>query len=169
MFGKIKVEVISGLYNDFLNELIQRGYYVSKVKPTQFGVMFCCYGKNYREIANIAKKHQCRTKVVKKSKAALKVKRILSRKGALCGAATVLIYIFLFSKLIWRIDVISPDSNITNNIYRLLYKNDVYAGAVFSQEKNQDIIQQIFVNMDDVGYVTLNFYKGVLVCLWSWL
>jgi similar to stage IV sporulation protein len=80
------------------------------------------------------------------------------------AVSSVFIWFFLFSKLIWRIDVISPDRQLNQNIYNLLYAGEVYAGSVFSQEKNQNIIQQIFTDVEDVGYVTLNFYKGILTC-----
>ena len=80
------------------------------------------------------------------------------------SAALVFLYVFLFSKLIWRIDIIAPSKNITEDVNSILYENNCYAGAVFNQEKNQNIIQKIFMDVDNVGYVTLNFYKGILTC-----
>ena len=164
MYSKLKIEIISGLYNDLLNHLIEKGFLISSIKSTQFGVQFICRPQDYFEIAKTAKKYQCRTRIIQRKGIYFLLKKTVSRKSITVSAVSVLIYIFLFSKLIWRIDVISPDSQINNAVYNLLHNNDVYAGAVFSQEKNQNIIQQIFMDVEDVGYVTMNFYKGVLTC-----
>lgn len=164
MISKVKFEVLSGLHCNFLNCLIDSEYYVSSVQATDFGFIAVCFAKDYKKIAKLARKFQCRTKILKRKGLWFKIRKILVRKGLFAGAAAVALCIWFFTNLIWRIDIISPDKNITQDIYSLLYRNDVYAGAFFSQEKNQNIIQQISKNVDNVGYVTLNFYKGILTC-----
>ena len=164
MLTRVKIEIISGLYEDFLNYLIENEFYITKVRRTDFGITLICAAKDYCRIAKLARKFQCRTKVVKRKGVYFRLRRLITRKSVAVAVLSVFIYIFLFSKLIWRIDVITPNQNITEDVYGLLYKNEVYTGAVFNQDKNQNIIQQIFMNVEDVGYVTLNFYKGILTC-----
>lgn len=164
MISEVNFKVWSGLYCDFLNYLTENEIYISNIKATDFGFTANCSAKNYKKIARTAKKFQCRTKIIKKKGAYFKTAKLLERKGLIAGAALLFVYVFIFTKLIWRIDIITPDSSITADISALLYQNNCYAGAVFSQEKNQQIIQDIFMNVDNVGYVTLNFYKGILTC-----
>ena len=164
MFTKVKIEIISGLYEDFLNYLVENEFYISSVSRTQFGINLVCLARDYRTIAKTARKFQCRTKIAGRKGIYFLLKKIITRKSIAAASVMVFLYIFIFSKIIWRIDVISPNRCLGEEIYTLLYKNDVYAGAVFNQEKNQNIIQQIFMNVEDVGYVTLNFYKGILTC-----
>ena len=164
MFSKVKFEIISGLYCDFLNFLVENEYCISMVEKTDFGVTAICYGQDYKSIARLAKSFQCRTKILKREGAYFKVRNILKRKGAICGVAMVFLCVFLFSNIIWRVDVISPDESIKKDVYSLLYTNDVCAGSIFSENKNRDIRQKIFMDVENVGYVTLNFHKGILTC-----
>ena len=164
MYGKIKFEVVSGLYCEFIGELVDKGLCIWSVESTEFGITAVCFAADYKEIAGIAKKYQCRTKIIGKKGFYFRFRKILNRKGLLCGTVLVFLYLFLFSHIIWRVDVISPSENITQDVYSLLYANDVCAGSIFNQEKNSDIRQQIFINVDNVGYVTMNFSGGILTC-----
>ncbi|MBQ5312879.1 MAG: sporulation protein YqfD [Oscillospiraceae bacterium] len=164
MTSKVYFEVYSGLYCEFLNYLVEKEIFVSLIKSTDFGFTATCMAKDYKKIARAAKKFQCKTKIIRKNGLYFKSRKVLARKGIVLSAALVFLYVFLFSKLIWRIDIIAPSKNITEDVNSILYENNCYAGAVFNQEKNQNIIQKIFMDVDNVGYVTLNFYKGILTC-----
>ena len=164
MTSKVYFEVYSGLYCEFLNYLVEKEIFVSLIKSTDFGFTAICMAKDYKKIARAAKNFQCKTKIIRKNGLYFKSRKVLARKGIVLSAALVFLYFFLFSKLIWRIDIIAPSKNITEDVNSILYDNNCYAGAVFNQEKNQNIIQKIFMDVDNVGYVTLNFYKGILTC-----
>ena len=164
MTSKVYFEVYSGLYCEFLNYLVEKEIFVSLIKSTDFGFTATCMAKDYKKIARAAKKFQCKTKIIRKNGLYFKSRKVLARKGIVLSAALAFLYVFLFSKLIWRIDIIAPSKNITEDVNTILYENNCYAGAVFNQEKNQNIIQKIFMDVDNVGYVTLNFYKGILTC-----
>ena len=164
MTSKVYFEVYSGLYCEFLNYLVEKEIFVSLIKSTDFGFTAICMAKDYKKIARAAKNFQCKTKIIRKNGLYFKSRKVLARKGIVLSAALVFLYVFLFSKLIWRIDIIAPSKNITEDVNSILYENNCYAGAVFNQEKNQNIIQKIFMDVDNVGYVTLNFYKGILTC-----
>ena len=164
MTAKVYFEVFSGLYCEFLTFLVENEIFVSSIKSTDFGFTAVCMAKDYKKIARTAKKYQCKTKILNKKGLYFKSKKLLTRKSLFVSAALVFLYIFLFSKFIWRIDIIAPSKNITEDINTVLYENNCYAGALFNQEKNRNIIQKIFMDVDNVGYVTLNFYKGILTC-----
>ena len=164
MRSRIKIEIVSGLYYDFINYLVENGIYISTIVSTDFGVTAICMAQDYSKIARTARKFQCRTKIIQRKGIYFFIKKIIPRKSIVVAVVCVLAYIFLFTKIIWSIEVESPDSKINSAVYNLLYSNDIYAGTIFSQEKNQNIIQKIFTDVENVGYVTLNFYKGVLTC-----
>lgn len=164
MLNKVKFEAISGLYCQFINYLIENEFYLISITRTEYGFTAICLAEDYFKIAKAARKFQCKTKVVKKIGIYFKTKKIIKRKGILVGICLIFLCTYIFSNLIWRIDVIAPTKNITEDVYSLLYKNDIYTGTYFNQDKNQDVIRQISSNVDNVGYVTLNFYKGVLTC-----
>lgn len=164
MHSRVKIEIIAGLYEEFLNYLIENEFYISSVESTNLGVTLICMAKDYKQIAKAARRYQCKTKLLRKKGVYFWLRQIIVRKSIVFAVCSVFIYFFVFGKLIWKIDVISPNGQINQDIYNLLYNNNVYVGAVFSQDKNRDIIQQIFTDVEDVGYITLNFYKGVLTC-----
>ena len=164
MFYRLQIEIVSGLYEDFINYLVENEFFISSIESTQFGVTLNCYASDYYQIAKSARKYQCRTRIVQKKGIYFYAKKYIPRKSIVISVCMVFLYFFVFGKIIWKIDVISPSSQINNGVYNLLYQNSVYTGTIFSQEKNQNIIQQIFMQVEDVGYVTMNFYKGVLTC-----
>lgn len=164
LLSKVCFDVAAGLYCEFINDIIGNQIYISNIVPTEIGFTAMCLAKDYRYVAKLAKKYGCKIRIQKKKGIYFHMRRSFKRKGIYAGILVIFISITLFSQVIWRIDVIAPTQNITQDVFSLLYKNGFYAGAVFSQEKNQDIIQQIFMDVDNVGYVTLNFYKGILTC-----
>lgn len=164
MLSKVKFEVISGLYCEFINYLIEKEFYLLSITRTEYGFTAICLAGDYLRISKAARKFQCKTKAIKKIGIYFKIKKIIKRKGILIGICLIFLCTYIFSNMIWSIDVIAPTQNITEDVYSLLYKNDIYTGTYFNQDKNQDVIRQISSNVDNVGYVTLNFYKGVLTC-----
>ncbi len=164
MLSKVKFEVISGLYCEFINYLIEKEFYLLSITRTEYGFTAICLAGDYLRISKAARKFQCKTKAIKKIGIYFKIKKIIKRKGILTGICLIFLCTYIFSNMIWSIDVIAPTQNITEDVYSLLYKNDIYTGTYFNQDKNQDVIRQISSNVDNVGYVTLNFYKGVLTC-----
>lgn len=165
MYCDIKFEVSAGLYCEFLNCLIEQNIPITHIKSTDLGFTAVCQGQDYMRIAKLARKFQCRINCVKKRGIYFKVKNIIKRKGLILGCAAVIFLMYFFGNIIWRIDVQTDNQQIKRDIYNVLYENDVYAGALFSKEKNSSLVQKISMQVDNVGYVTLNFYKGVLNCI----
>ncbi len=164
MLNKVNFEITAGLHNEFLNYIIENQFYIIDVKPTKLGFIATCMAIDYKTIAFIARKYQCKIKIIKKKGIGFKIRKLLQRKGLIAGAAVVFLSVIFFENLIWRIDVIADDKNIIQDVYTTLYQNDVYTGAYFSQEKNQQLIQKISRDVDNVAYITMNFYKGILTC-----
>ena len=164
MLSKVKFEITAGLHAEFLNHLIENNFYIADVKATSFGFTGICMAADYRAIALKARKYQCRIKIVKKKGIWFKTRRLLQRKGLIIGAAVIFLSVAFSENLIWRIDVVSEDKNIVQDVYTILYQNDVYAGSYFNQDKNQMLIQKISRDVDNVAYITMNFYKGILTC-----
>ena len=55
MHSKVKIEIIAGLYKEFLNYLIENEFNISSVKSTDFGVTLICMAKDYKQIAKKAR------------------------------------------------------------------------------------------------------------------
>lgn len=164
MLSKVKFEIISGLYCEFVNCLIEKGFYITSLEHTDFGMTAVCLASDYKTVKHIAKKFQCRTKIVDKKGLYFRIRPFMKRKGFIAGIFIVFLCMHFFGAIIWGIDIVCPDANIAKDVENMLYANDIYAGSFFSKVKNKKVTQQIFMKVDNVGYVTLNFYKGILTC-----
>ncbi|MEG0092396.1 MAG: sporulation protein YqfD, partial [Oscillospiraceae bacterium] len=152
------------MYWEFFNFLIDNEFYITDICSTDIGFTAICLARDYHRIARTAKKFQCRTKVLQRKGVYFHCKNILKRKGILLGTVLFFIAITLYNNIIWSIDISAPTPNIKEDIYSLLYINNIYAGSVFSQEKHRAAVQDIFMKVDNIGYVTLNFSKGLISC-----
>lgn len=164
MLSKVKFDVIAGLYYDFLNYIIENEFYITDIKNTDVGFTATCLAQDYKKIARASKKFQCRTKVIKRKGAYFKVRLIIARKGILLGALLLVICLTLYTNIVWKIDITVDSPVIKEDIYRLLYASDIYVGSIFSEENKKAAVQKIFIEVDNIGYVILNFEKGVMSC-----
>ncbi|MEG0019295.1 MAG: sporulation protein YqfD [Oscillospiraceae bacterium] len=164
MISKVKFDVAAGLYCEFLNYLVANDFYISNISGTNFGFTATCRAKDYRKIARAAKKFQCRTKVLQRKGVYFKFKGILQRKGIVLGAILLIFLLAVYNNIIWEINIVTQNPSIRQDIHSLLYSMDIYVGNIYSRASNKAAIQEIFMKVDDIGYVTLNFHKGILTC-----
>ena len=164
MFYEIRFEVTAGLYADFFNYLIDSEIIILHVRPTTFGFSAVCSAKDYKKIALAARKYQCRTKVIEKNGGYFKVRNYIERKGLAVGFVCFMLLSYVFTFFIWRIDINTQDPKLKNEIASLLYEQEIYTGSLYSKEALEKATQYIYLKNDEVAYVALNFYKGVLKC-----
>ncbi|MEG2192463.1 MAG: sporulation protein YqfD [Oscillospiraceae bacterium] len=164
MFDEIRFQVTGGLYNDFFNYLMESGYIVLHICHTTFGFSAICRGKDYLKISKAAKKFQCRTKVIERNGLYFKISKYIKRKGLIVGIGCFLALSYLFTLIIWRIEINTEDANLKNSIVSLLYSQEIYTGSVYSKEALQKATRYIYLQNEDIAFISLNFSKGVLTC-----
>ncbi len=164
MFAKVKFEIIAGLYTEFLNFLLQYDVHLKNIQKTKLGFTAVCDAKDFKKIAKATRKFGCKIKIISKIGLYFKVKKYEHRKGLIVGVLLVLLLNILFNNIIWQIKVDTYDERIINDVLRILYENDIYAGQLYKKEDFDNATHQIFLQNNDIGNIALNFYKGVLVC-----
>ncbi len=164
MFANVKFEVTAGLYQDFFNYLVQNEYRITDIKNSAFGFTAICSGKDYINFAKAAKKYQCKIKIIKKYGIYFKVREILKHKGALAGIFLSYFLVLFFNNIVWNINIDTDDEIIKNKIAIELFENGISPGTIYNQQKFADAQINIMMNEDDIGFITLNFYKGSLDC-----
>ena len=95
MHSKVKIEIISGLYEEFLNYIIENEFYASNIKSTDFGVTLICMAKDYKHIAKAAHRYQCKTKLLQKKGVYFWLRQIIVRKSIVLAVCSVFIYFFV--------------------------------------------------------------------------
>ena len=164
MIPKVKFSVNYGYYNNFLNDLVSRGISLRSVKQTDYGFTAVCYASDYRKIAVLARKHQCRTKIEEKKGLYFTARKYYLRKGILLSALIFPVICFLFSCVIWRVDINAGDTRLKNILAHSLFEKGVYRGNILTKAQLDDIQRRLMLENEQLGYVTFNFYRGILTC-----
>lgn len=164
MFARVKFSVQAGLTNEFLNYIADSGYQLYHITPDRFGLSRECDGEDYRFIARAGRKFQCKVRIQKKKGLYFKLAWLEARKGIFAGAVLFLVLNYIFSNMIWVIDIKTDDLPLKNAIAQNMLSRGVYAGAFYSKDDFEKIKRQLIADSDELGYITLNFYKGVLEC-----
>ncbi len=164
MIAKIRFSAEYGFYNDFLNDVLHNDIPVYSVKLTEFGFTALCYARDYKTIARMARRFQCRVRIMEKKGLFFVLYPYRKRKGILAGAVIFPLLCFVFSCMIWKIDINTDDRRLKNILAHSLYNQGIYPGNICTKEKLTDVQRQLMLENKNLGYVTLNFYKGILTC-----
>ncbi len=165
MIPEVKFEILYGLSEEFLNYLLEAGYVLRDVNVVKAGFTACCDAADYRHIRRAVKKYQCKIRILEKRGIYFKIRKFLKRKGLIAGVAVFMLSCFLFSKIIWRIDINAADDIKKGRIAAYLFENNVYPGVIYDGKKMDDLKSDIMLRQNDVSYIAFNFYKGVLECI----
>jgi len=164
MLAKVTFYVYAGLYNEYLNHLIDSGFLIEKIIYDQFGFTATCIAADYKLIASASRKYQCRVRVKSKKGRYFIVGKIVRRKGILAGIIAFIILSYIFSMMVWKIDINIQNEQIRNRVAALLFDNKIYTGVFYNKEYFENVCKIIVQSDDDIAYINLNFYKGTLKC-----
>ena len=164
MFAKVVFQATAGLYTQFLNFLAENNIQLSEINHTSFGFTAVCYGEDYFFIARNSKKFQTKIRIVEKKGAYFHFRKIKRRKGVIVASVMFLILVYIFSNIIWVVNIHTADNRLKNIIAAQLFSYNIYPGAIYTEEKLERVADKIMLENDSLGYITLNFYKGTLDC-----
>ena len=164
MVAKVKFRTSAGFYKEFLNYLCENNIPVMNVVYEQFGFTALCYAEDYRFIARAGKKFQVKVRLLEKKGLWFSFGFVLKRKGVLIGVATFLLLTYVFSLMVWDINLEITDETIKNEIITQLFAQNIYPGVFADKEKLNRAEKEILSVNNKLKYVSLNFYKGILNC-----
>lgn len=164
MLAKVVFQVTAGLYMQFLNFLAENDINLSEIKYTSLGFTAVCYGEDYFFIAKNSKKFQSKVRIIKKKGLYFNLRPLKKRKGLAAAAVLFFIFTYIFSNIIWIIDIDTDQQQLKNLLAKQLFEENIFAGSIYSEEKLADAIENIMLKNEQLGYMTLNFYKGILQC-----
>ncbi|MBR5520843.1 MAG: sporulation protein YqfD [Oscillospiraceae bacterium] len=164
MFARVIFTVRYGYYSDFLNEILNQEITLENVQQAEYGFTACCYAEDYIKISRMAAGFQCRTKIVRKKGMYFLLKPYIKRKGLILSRLLLPVLCCFYGCVIWKIDIKTTDDVIKNKIACSLYNQGIYRGNICTKDKLTDAQRLLMLENKDLGYVTLNFYKGILTC-----
>jgi len=164
MIAKIRFSAEYGFFNDFLNSILRHNISVYSVHLTDFGFTAVCYAKDYESVARLARRFQCRVRIKEKKGLYFLFRPYRKRKGILAGVVVFPLLCFFLSCVIWKIEINTDDRQLKNILAHSLYNQGVYPGNICSKDKLTDVQRRLMLENKNLGYITLNFYKGILTC-----
>ena len=163
MYPKVKFYVEGGMYSEFLNSLTE-SFSLLNITPEKLGFTATCYASDYKHIARLSKKFQCRISIKEKIGFYFKINKFTGRKGVRAGIVIYLILSFIFSHIVWNISINTTDLNLKSEILNSLYRQGIHAGSYFEKQKLADACKNTMIELEDYADISLNFYKGVIHC-----
>ncbi len=161
---KVKFEILYGFAVEFLKYLSDNDVYLENITAVEMGFIATCYASDYISISRKAKKYGCKVHIIKKQGIYFRLKKLHRRKGLMIGIVLFPLLCFVFSHIIWKIEIDTADLAIKNEVANRLFEENVYSGVFYSQDKMDDLKVKIMMKSDNISYIAFNFYKGVLKC-----
>ena len=157
MFARVKFSAQSGLTNEFLNYIADNGYQLYHIAPDQFGFSRECDAEDYRYIARTGRRFQCKVRMQKKKGLYFKLAWMEARKGIFVGAVLFLVLNYIFSNMIWVIDIKTDDLTLKNAIAQNMLSRGVYAGAFYCKDLFENVKRQRITDSEELGDLTQKF------------
>ena len=164
MIAKVMFAVDYGFNNDFLNFILRQGIDLYSIKQTEYGFTAICHARDYRKIAFLSRKFQCRVRIRKKKGIYFVLHPLKQRCGILLVVCLFPFLCAFFSCIIWKVTINTDDTRLKNAIGHSLYNQGVYRGSYCTKTKLDEAQQQLMLENKNLGYITLNFYRGILEC-----
>lgn len=162
--AKIVFRATAGLYIQFLNFLKEKEISLSHIEYDSLGFIATCDCEDYFFIAKSSKRFQTKVRIIRKKGLYFRIRNLLVRKGFFVSVGLFYFITFLYSNLIWDINIKTDDLTLKNTIAVQLFNQGIYAGSVYSEDMLNQAVENIMLENQSLGYITLNFYKGILDC-----
>lgn len=138
--GYVVIKLETAGYEKTINLLRRKGIRIWDIEKYDKGIKFKITYDDYKKYSELMKKTNLN--YVKQTGFALKLNKIIRRKGFIVGIFILVICLFVFTSLIWNIEIIGTDQLTSENILRVLKENEITmpSSASVLDEKNIETI-----------------------------
>ncbi len=160
LFGYVNVIVEGFFIEKFMNMCISKRIFFWNTKRSKSTVFSANIGVgNYKEVAKIAKKCQCKIKINKKHGLPFLLNRYRKRKIFAITLGVIVIGIIAISNFIWNIEITGVDETKQKEIMEFIQTEGVDIGKYKNNIDLQNLINKIRIQRDDVAWVGMEI-KG---------
>ncbi len=115
--------------------------------------------RDLRKIAKIAKKTQCKMKILRKRGLPFLFNKYRKRKIFFAFLLLIIILLAITSNFVWNIEVITEDNEPIDNIYQDVANSGLSIGKLKSQINTKEIINKVRLDRDDIAWMGIEL-KG---------
>ena len=154
LLGYVRIQVEGYYVERFINICINRKIFIWNLKREKGVKLFLNIGINdFKKISKIAKKSNCKIKIVRKRGIPFLLYRYKKRKIFVVFLLVISLLIFISSRYIWNIEVSVEDNLTVENIENDLEKLGLKQGVLKKTIDSNRIINDLRLNRDDIAWI----------------
>ncbi len=156
--GEITLKVESLEIEKFINIATKNKIRMWNLKRENFTtITFTIFQDDYKYLRKAIRKTKSKSKVLNKSGANFILNAILRRKFFIIGSLVFLMFIFVFSNIIFRIEIIGNKNVDNKSIIQSLEKNGIKHGMFKYGIKLRDVESLVLKDFEQLSVVNIKF------------
>ncbi len=153
-FGYVKVQIEGFFIQRFINLCISKGIFLDDTKHMSKSRIITNVSKDdFKNMCIVAKKTNCKVKIVKKGGIPFLIHRYRKRKIFYVMFLLLLIFSFGITRFVWNIDVLGTEKIEKSEIIKILNDNGIKPGVRISKIDIEKILNNIRLERDDISWV----------------
>ena len=162
-YAKVRVAALGGRYEKMLTLAAEQGIRLQQVKAVPGGVAFCTAAKQYRQLAQLAKKCRTRLRLQKRLGLYFYLRRYKGRWGLLSAPAIFWLAVLLMSQMVWSVQWLGVEADLQPVLRGALYSMNIYEGCILTPDRIRFCEKKLVNDLPQLSWASLNFTKGRLV------
>lgn len=154
--GYVAVEVTGSSVERFLNMAANRGTYIWDINPIKNGIQMHCSIKGFKMLKTSAQKTKSRLKVSGRYGLPFILYRYRRRKILMGGIAFFVLFLYVMSSFIWRIDIEGNERVSTEAILQFSEGHNLRVGAYKRNVNNKNLSREILSYFPDIGWADVH-------------
>lgn len=160
ILGYVNIVVEGFFIERFINTCISKKIFFWKTNRSKSTVFSANIGVgNYKEVAKIAKKCQCKIKITNKNGLPFLLNKYRKRKIFVATLGVIIIGIIAISNFIWNIEIKGIDETKQKEILEFIQNEGVDIGKYKNGVDLQNLINKIRIARDDIAWIGMEI-KG---------
>ena len=161
LLGCVNITVEGFFIERFINTCISKKIFFWNTQRNKSTVFSANIGiKNFKEVAKVAKKCQCKIKINSKSGLPFILNKYRKRKFFAINLIIIVAVVIAISNFIWNIEITGiDDENIKAEIYEIMKNEGISIGKYKKKINLQNSINKIRIERNDIAWVGMKI-KG---------
>lgn len=152
--GYVKIEVEGFFLQRFINLCISKSIFLDETKHINKSKIVANISKNdFKNICKIAKKTNCKIKIIKKAGIPFIIHKYRKRKIFLGLFLSLIIMCFAITRFTWNIEINGLKNIDKNEIIAILEEHNIKIGTRISKIKTDNLINDIRLKIADIAWV----------------
>ena len=157
--GYVIIKVSGFSTERFINMASYRGIYIWDMKTYDGYIYIKVSLSGFKFLKECARKTGCKFEIVNRCGLPFFVYRYRKRKLLALGIPAFVIFIYILSSFLWKIDVVGNDRVLDTSIIEMLEKEGIKAGTLKFKVDTKDIAKKLIEEFPDISWASVSL-KG---------